>query len=198
MSKFIKNSKNFHYCLFLLKKRKSSNEPHHISSKHSKGGLMSTIQKLLEGKKSATPEPAIVEESRKNSAEHHRPSKFDENADGNSSNVAKPEATGDGPAVPSIVIEPGDNKQEKRSPSQQPEQSSGENKINKQANDSASSSQRFSLFSKVFSSKSKSKSPEKKYLDEFAVEEDGTKLPMVKFDSDGDFFKEPLEGKYKE
>lgn len=55
-----------------------------------------------------------------------------------------------------------------------------------------------SLFSRVFSSKSKSKSPEKKFLDEFVVEEDGVKLPMVKFDSEGDFFKEPFEGKQKD
>lgn len=57
---------------------------------------------------------------------------------------------------------------------------------------SDANSQRTSILTRVFS-RTKSKSPEKKFLDEFVIEEDGSKLPMVKFDSDGDFFKEPLE-----
>lgn len=121
---------------------------------------MTTIQNLLETKKSAGANLAMGEESRGNSAERA--------SGGRNKSVMEVEQSGQ--------------------------------KDDKPAPTSDNTSQSMSLLSKVFSSKSKSKSksPEKKFLDELVVEEDGTKLPMVKFDSDGDFFKEPLEGWYQQ
>lgn len=131
---------------------------------------MSAIQKLLENKRNESgggvgsgQETAVMEAA---AAEREH---LNITAGGKSESVVVV-------VSPSTSAQAGDQQQQKR----QDEQKSDAN------------SHRTSILTRVFS-RTKSKSPEKKFLDEFVIEEEGSKLPMVKFDSDGDFFKEPLE-----
>lgn len=130
---------------------------------------MSAIQKLLENKRNesgggvGSGQETAVMEAAAAEREH-----LNITAGGKSESVVVV-------VSPSTSAQAGDQQQKK-----QDEQKSDAN------------SHRTSILTRVFS-RTKSKSPEKKFLDEFVIEEEGSKLPMVKFDSDGDFFKEPLE-----